>query len=192
MEEIETVEYVNLSGINPLKYKTDPEEKTKFVQMLKDQRDLFIPKTQTQLYEVFFTMTGNYCSKELVERFEERTGGYNFERDEGLKLLFKIENLVINSQWWRKDLGNSAKDMWYIGILANDFFVLCCAEAVEVTPEDLEELLVFYLADPKYGIDIWMCKKEKMKPTHKFINCLKYTTLPVKEILPFIDFEEVK
>jgi hypothetical protein len=133
-----------------------------------------------------------FFQEELIEKFEERTGGYDFERDEGLKLLFKIENLVINSQWWRKDLGNSAKDMWYIGILANDFFVLCCAEAVEVTPEDLEELLVFYLADPKYGIDIWMCKKEKMKPTHKFIKCLKYTTLPVKEILPFIDFEEVK
>lgn len=164
MEIVETVEYVDLSGINPLKYKTDPEEKAKFIQMLKDQRDRFIPKTQTQLYEVFYTM--NDGSKELIEKFEERTGGYDFEPYEGLKVLFKIEDLVINSQWWRKDLGDSAKDMWYIGILANDFFVLCCAEAVEVTPEDLEELLVFYLADPNYGIDIWMCKKEQMKQSH--------------------------
>lgn len=183
----EEKKYVDFSGINPLTYKTDEQKKLKFMRTLKEQMYYYIPKTETQLFEIFFTLGENYFKNPEKQKEYNERGGYNFDLSSGLKLLMQVDDVLINNRWWEeKELGEQAHNLFYIGIVANDFFTLCCADAVEVAPFDLEEILLYYLIDPVYGINIWMCKKEQQRPTKKFEDCLKYSKLPVKDILPFL------
>lgn len=51
-----------------------------------------------------------------------------------------------------------------LGVNCNDVFYWACADAEDITVEELGDLTACLKLSPKYGIMLWCCRKRKMRP----------------------------
>lgn len=58
-------------------------------------------------------------------------------------------------------------------ILANDVFVWGCADAEDITTEELPQLFDLHVANPKCGSIQWCCIKRNEKPQEPIVEYLK-------------------
>lgn len=105
-------------------------------------------------------------SGEITWAITERTLDITDDEIE-YKLSHLLMNHVIfcNNGWWWEEKGISwPKDYITHHVNCNDVFAWGCADAEDITHEEIHGLYTMWLKDPSWGPAIWCIKKRKCKP----------------------------
>jgi hypothetical protein len=87
-----------------------------------------------------------------------------FESEKALAMLLNNEVVFLNNHWWEKEWPEEAKQTFSINCNCNDVFAWGCADAEEITYDELKDLYDHFVKDPQWGSAIWCIKKRKLMP----------------------------
>ena len=100
-----------------------------------------------------------------------------FEPEKALAHLLISERVFINNHWWKSaikknDLHRLPENPWPedacetfgIFVNCNDVFAWACADAEEMTHDELESVYEHFEKDPVYGTVVWCIKKRQQMP----------------------------
>ena len=95
-----------------------------------------------------------------------------FESDVALRYLLLNDILIVNDFWWKKYWPEDAQKMISFGVNCSDTFGYACADAEELTFNELESLYQHVIKDKIWGSTVWCIKKRKRKPILEIHNKL--------------------
>lgn len=145
---MESKKHINLTNINLFDINLPEKEQSIHLALAKEM-DNFIPDTNTQLWEVFF-------SPFMIKDFNPPKLTLDFSPEGAIKTLIEMDVIVIGTQSFRKDFCDKDKRLFSILLkyYTNDGF-----DTQEINFDDLKELMFFILMDKNNGIESFMTKK---------------------------------
>lgn len=94
-----------------------------------------------------------------------------FLSDECQEIEHKLAHLILeneifcNNGWWYDEEGIGwKKDSISLHVNCNDVFGWGCADAEDITHDEIHELYKMWKTDPLYGTAAWCIKKRKSMP----------------------------
>ena len=81
-----------------------------------------------------------------------------------LAALLAAEVIFLNNHWWQTDWPEQAQKTAALCVECNDIFAAACADAEEVSLEEIPDLYEHWLKDPQYGARVWCIKKRGIMP----------------------------
>lgn len=102
---------------------------------------------------------------------------------------YKLAHLLIegvifcNNGWWLEKEGKTwPKDSVTLHVVCNDVFSWGCADAEDVTNNEIGELYEMWRRDPNWGAAAWCIKKRKMLPQKPVLDKLTKAGYNVVEL----------
>lgn len=108
--------------------------------------------------------------------FPKHPGKPDFEEiyEEPGMLAVLIANgwIGMNKHWWEKDWPEKAREQFCIFLNMNDMFAWGCADAEEITHDELKDVYTHFEKNPEWGPVIWASKKRRQLPQQPVIDMM--------------------
>lgn len=86
------------------------------------------------------------------------------EPEKALAALLAAEAVFLNTNWSEKDWPEEARKTLVVYATCNDVFVWGCADAEDVSYDDINDLFDHWQRDPRWGVAVWCIKRRGLMP----------------------------
>jgi len=95
-----------------------------------------------------------------------------YEEPGMLAVLIANGWIGMNKHWWEKDWPEKAREQFCIFLNMNDMFAWGCADAEDITYDELKDVYMHFEKNPEWGPVIWVSKKRRQLPQQPVIDMM--------------------
>jgi hypothetical protein len=97
----------------------------------------------------------------------------SFDQGRALAAMLLAEAIFLNSNWWFSSWPDEAKKTVALCVNTNDVFAWGCADAENITYDQIEEVYRYWAKDPQWGTAIWAIINAKELPQRPVADSIR-------------------